>query len=211
MRRFGTQARRDWKRAGRKDCAQPLLARRCCCVWSRRFLGTEFTGSLDVLHLTQQKWDTISNVSRVLRQSRARRRTAAACSRLAVNKIAERFASEHHCEQHRHVARRVNERNAGQTIAIAVSSLVSAIYWVFDHEHVRRHSAPHVPGDARHMRKCRRIARSICTARTVGGARRWRSCARRSAGAVVADDCRRRDQDVFVLSSSASFWRKTRR
>ena len=58
--RFGTQARRDWKRAGRKTVRSHYWPSVLLCLVAA-FLGTEFTGSLDVLHLTQQKWDTISN------------------------------------------------------------------------------------------------------------------------------------------------------
>ena len=84
--RFGTQARGDWKRAGRKTVRSHYWPSVLLCLVAA-FLGTEFTGSLDVLHLTQQKWDTISNFL-----ASFGRPGAAANSRgvfaLAVNKIA---------------------------------------------------------------------------------------------------------------------------
>ena len=57
---FGRGARRDWKRAARKTVfSHYWMAIMVCLVAA--FLGTEFTGSLESLHFTRQKWDVISN------------------------------------------------------------------------------------------------------------------------------------------------------
>ena len=123
--RFGTQARRDWKRAGRKTVRSHYWPSVLLCLVAA-FLGTEFTGSLDVLHLTQQKWDTISNFL-----ASFGRPGAAANSRgvfaLAVNKIADGSLQD---IVNNTVMSLAGSSEWGQTIAIAVSSLVSAIYWV---------------------------------------------------------------------------------
>ena len=123
--RFGTQARRDWKRAGRKTVRSHYWPSVLLCLVAA-FLGTEFTGSLDVLHLTQQKWDTISNFL-----ASFGRPGAAANSRgvfaLAVNKIADGSLQD---IVNNTVMSLAGSSELGQTIAIAVSSLVSAIYWV---------------------------------------------------------------------------------
>lgn len=99
--RFGTQARRDWKRAGRKTVRSHYWPSVLLCLVAA-FLGTEFTGSLDVLHLTQQKWDTISNFlasfGRPGRGGEQPRRV-----RTGGEQNRRRFASGY-CEQHRHVA-----------------------------------------------------------------------------------------------------------
>ena len=123
--RFGTQARRDWKRAGRKTVRSHYWPSVLLCLVAA-FLGTEFTGSLDVLHLTQQKWDTISSFL-----ASFARPGAAATSRgvfaLAVNKIADGSLQD---IVNNTVMSLAGSSEWGQTIAIAVSSLVSAIYWV---------------------------------------------------------------------------------
>ena len=56
---FDRQARRSWKRAARKAvCSHYSMAILLCLVAA--FLGAEFSGSLSMLHLTEEKWNTVS-------------------------------------------------------------------------------------------------------------------------------------------------------
>ena len=123
--RFGTQARRSWKRAGRKTVfGHYWMAVMVCLVAA--FLGTEFTGSLEVLHLTRLKWDVISNFL-----ASFGRPGAAANSRgvfaMAVNKIADGSLQD---IVNNTIMSLAGSSEWGQTIAIAVSSAVSVVYWV---------------------------------------------------------------------------------
>lgn len=65
---FDRQARRSWKRAAKKAvCSHYSMAILLCLVAA--FLGAEFSGSLSMLHLTEEKWEHGFRVPRVLRQS----------------------------------------------------------------------------------------------------------------------------------------------
>ena len=56
---FDRQTRRSWKRAARKAvCSHYSMAILLCLVAA--FLGAEFSGSLSMLHLTEEKWNTVS-------------------------------------------------------------------------------------------------------------------------------------------------------
>ena len=56
---FDRQARKSWKRAARKAvCSHYSMAILLCLVAA--FLGAEFSGSLSMLHLTEEKWNTVS-------------------------------------------------------------------------------------------------------------------------------------------------------
>ena len=98
---FGRGARRDWKRAARKTVfSHYWMAIMVCLVAA--FLGTEFTGSLESLHFTRQKWDVISNFL-----ASFGRPGAAANSRgvfaIAVNKIADGSLQDHTWRQILHI------------------------------------------------------------------------------------------------------------
>ena len=122
---FGRGARRDWKRAARKTVfSHYWMAIMVCLVAA--FLGTEFTGSLESLHFTRQKWDVISNFL-----ASFGRPGAAANSRgvfaIAVNKIADGSLQN--------IVNNTIMSLAGsiefwQSFGIVVSSLVSMTYWV---------------------------------------------------------------------------------
>lgn len=56
---FDGQARRAWKHAAKKAvCSHYSMAILLCLVAA--FLGAEFSGSLSMLHLTEEKWNTVS-------------------------------------------------------------------------------------------------------------------------------------------------------
>lgn len=122
---FGRGARRDWKRAARKTVfSHYWMAIMVCLVAA--FLGTEFTGSLESLHFTRQKWDVISNFL-----ASFGRPGAAANSRgvfaIAVNKIAD--GSLHNIVNNT-IMSLAGSSEFWQSFGIVVSSLVSMTYWV---------------------------------------------------------------------------------
>ena len=122
---FGRGARRDWKRAARKTVfSHYWMAIMVCLVAA--FLGTEFTGSLENLHFTRQKWDVISNFL-----ASFGRPGAAANSRgvfaIAVNKIAD--GSLHNIVNNT-IMSLAGSSEFWQSFGIVVSSLVSMTYWV---------------------------------------------------------------------------------
>ena len=75
---FGRGARRIEARGAKTVFSHYWMAIMVCLVAA--FLGTEFTGSLESLHFTRQKWDVISNFL-VSFGRPGRRRTAGACLR----------------------------------------------------------------------------------------------------------------------------------
>lgn len=122
---FGRQARRDWKRAGRKAVfSHYWMAIMVCLVAA--FLGTEFTGSLESLHLTQQKWDVISNFLASFGRAGAPANSRGVFA-MAVNKIADGSLQD---IANNTVLSLAGANEWGQTIAIALSSAVSVVYWV---------------------------------------------------------------------------------
>lgn len=122
---FGRGARRDWKRAARKTVfSHYWMAIMVCLVAA--FLGTEFTGSLESLHFTRQKWDVISNFL-----ASFGRPGAAANSRgvfaIAVNKIADGSLQN---IVNNTIMSLAGSSEFWQSFGIVVSSLVSMTYWV---------------------------------------------------------------------------------
>ena len=122
---FGRGARRDWKRAARKTVfSHYWMAIMVCLVAA--FLGTEFTGSLESLHFTRQKWDVISNFLASFGRPGAEANSRGVFA-LAVNKIADGSLQD---IVNNTILSLAGSSEWGQTIAIAVSSAVSVIYWV---------------------------------------------------------------------------------
>lgn len=122
---FGRGARRDWKRAARRTVfSHYWMAIMVCLVAA--FLGTEFTGSLESLHFTRQKWDVISNFL-----ASFGRPGAAANSRgvfaIAVNKIADGSLQN---IVNNTIMSLAGSSEFWQSFGIVVSSLVSMTYWV---------------------------------------------------------------------------------
>ena len=123
--RFGTQARRNWKRAGRKTVFSHYWMAVIVCLVAA-FLGTEFTGSLESLHLTRQKWDVISGFLASFGRPGAEANSRGVFA-MAVNKIADGSLQD---IVNNTILSLAGSSEWGQTIAIAVSSAVSVVYWV---------------------------------------------------------------------------------
>lgn len=123
---FDGQARRSWKRAARKAvCSHYSMAILLCLVAA--FLGAEFSGSLSMLHLTEEKWNTVSaflaSFGRAGAEANSRGVFAMVVNKLSSGSLQSIIADT--------VASMINAGNAGLTIGIAVSGLVSALYWIF--------------------------------------------------------------------------------
>ena len=122
---FGRGARRDWKRAARKTVLSHYWMAIMVCLVAA-FLGTEFTGSLESLHFTRQKWGVISNFL-----ASFGRPGAAANSRgvfaIAVNKIADGSLQN---IVNNTIMSLAGSSEFWQSFGIVVSSLVSMAYWV---------------------------------------------------------------------------------
>ena len=123
---FDRQARRSWKRAARKAvCSHYSMAILLCLVAA--FLGAEFSGSLSMLHLTEEKWNTVSaflaSFGRAGAEANSRGVFAMVVNKLSSGSLQSIIADT--------VASMINAGNAGLMIGIAVSGLVSALYWIF--------------------------------------------------------------------------------
>ena len=122
---FGRGARRDWKRAARKTVfSHYWMAIMVCLVAA--FLGTEFTGSLESLHFTRQKWDVISNFLASFGRPGAEANSRGVFA-IAVNKIAD--GSLHNIVNNT-IMSLAGSSEFWQSFGIVVSSLVSMTYWV---------------------------------------------------------------------------------
>ena len=122
---FGRGARRDWKRAARKTVfSHYWMAIMVCLVAA--FLGTEFTGSLESLHFTRQKWDAISNFLASFGRPGAEANSRGVFA-IAVNKIAD--GSLHNIVNNT-IMSLAGSSEFWQSFGIVVSSLVSMTYWV---------------------------------------------------------------------------------
>lgn len=123
---FDGQARRAWKHAAKKAvCSHYSMAILLCLVAA--FLGAEFSGSLSMLHLTEEKWNTVSaflaSFGRPGAEANSRGVLAMAVNKLASGSLQNIIADT--------VASIINAGNVGLMIGVAVSGLVSAIYWIF--------------------------------------------------------------------------------
>lgn len=123
---FDRQARKSWKRAARKAvCSHYSMAILLCLVAA--FLGAEFSGSLSMLHLTEEKWNTVSaflaSFGRAGAEANSRGVFAMVVNKLSSGSLQSIIADT--------VASMINAGNAGLMIGIAVSGLVSALYWIF--------------------------------------------------------------------------------
>ena len=123
---FDRQARRSWKRAARKAvCSHYSMAILLCLVAA--FLGAEFSGSLSMLHLTEEKWNTVSaflaSFGRAGAEANSRGVFAMVVNKLSSGSLQSIIADT--------VASMINAGNVGLMIGIAVSGLVSALYWIF--------------------------------------------------------------------------------
>lgn len=123
---FDRQARKSWKRAARKAvCSHYSMAILLCLVAA--FLGAEFSGSLSMLHLTEEKWNTVSaflaSFGRAGAEANSRGVFAMAVNKLSSGSLQNIIADT--------VASIINAGNVGLMIGIAVSGLVSALYWIF--------------------------------------------------------------------------------
>ena len=123
---FDRQARRSWKRAARKAvCSHYSMAILLCLVAA--FLGAEFSGSLSMLHLTEEKWNTVSaflaSFGRAGAEANSRGVFAMVVNKLSSGSLQNIIADT--------VASIINAGNVGLMIGIAVSGLVSALYWIF--------------------------------------------------------------------------------
>lgn len=123
---FDGQARRSWKRAARKAvCSHYSMAILLCLVAA--FLGAEFSGSLSMLHLTEEKWNTVSaflaSFGRAGAEANSRGVFAMVVNKLSSGSLQSIIADT--------VASMINAGNAGLMIGVAVSGLVSALYWIF--------------------------------------------------------------------------------
>ena len=123
---FDRQARKSWKRAARKAvCSHYSMAILLCLVAA--FLGAEFSGSLSMLHLTEEKWNTVSaflaSFGRAGAEANSRGVFAMVVNKLSSGSLQSIIADT--------VASMINAGNAGLMIGVAVSGLVSALYWIF--------------------------------------------------------------------------------
>lgn len=123
---FDGQARRAWKHAAKKAvCSHYSMAILLCLVAA--FLGAEFSGSLSMLHLTEEKWNTVSaflaSFGRAGAEANSRGVLAMAVNKLSSGSLQNIIADT--------VASIINAGNVGLMIGIAVSGLVSALYWIF--------------------------------------------------------------------------------
>ena len=122
---FGRGARRDWKRAARKTVfSHYWMAIMVCLVAA--FLGTEFTGSLESLHFTRQKWDVISNFLASFGRPGAEANSRGVFA-IAVNKIADGSLQN---IVNNTIMSLAGSSEFWQSFGIVVSSLVSMTYWV---------------------------------------------------------------------------------
>lgn len=122
---FGRSARRDWKRAARKTVLSHYWMAIMVCLVAA-FLGTEFTGSLESLHFTRQKWDVISNFLASFGRPGAEANSRGVFA-IAVNKIAD--GSLHNIVNNT-IMSLAGSSEFWQSFGIVVSSLVSMTYWV---------------------------------------------------------------------------------
>ena len=123
---FDGQARRDWKRAARKVvCSHYGMAILLCLVAA--FLGAEFNGSLSLLHLTEEKWNTVSaflaSFGRPGAEANSRGVFAMAVNKLASGSLQNIVADT--------IASMINAGDVGLTIGVAVSGVGSVLYWIF--------------------------------------------------------------------------------
>ena len=123
---FDGQARRDWKRAARKAvCSHYGMAILLCLVAA--FLGAEFGGSLSLLHLTEEKWNTVSaflaSFGRPGAEANSRGVFAMAVNKLASGSLQNIVADT--------IASMINAGDVGLTIGVAVSGVGSVLYWIF--------------------------------------------------------------------------------
>lgn len=123
---FDGQARRAWKHAAKKAvCSHYSMAILLCLVAA--FLGAEFSGALSMLHLTEEKWNTVSaflaSFGRAGAEANSRGVLAMAVNKLSSGSLQNIIADT--------VASIINAGNVGLMIGIAVSGLVSALYWIF--------------------------------------------------------------------------------
>ncbi len=123
---FDGQARRAWKHAAKKAvCSHYSMAILLCLVAA--FLGAEFSGSLSMLHLTEEKWNTVSaflaSFGRAGAEANSRGVFAMVVNKLSSGSLQSIIADT--------VASMINAGNAGLMIGVAVSGLVSALYWIF--------------------------------------------------------------------------------
>ena len=123
---FDGQARRDWKRAARKAvCSHYGMAILLCLVAA--FLGAEFNGSLSLLHLTEEKWNTVSaflaSFGRPGAEANSRGVFAMAVNKLASGSLQNIVADT--------IASMINAGDVGLTIGVAVSGVGSVLYWIF--------------------------------------------------------------------------------
>ena len=123
---FDGQARRDWKRAARKAvCSHYGMAILLCLVAA--FLGAEFSGSLSLLHLTEEKWNTVSaflaSFGRPGAEANSRGVFAMAVNKLASGSLQNIVAVT--------IASMINAGDVGLTIGVAVSGVGSVLYWIF--------------------------------------------------------------------------------
>lgn len=123
---FDGQARRAWKHAAKKAvCSHYSMAILLCLVAA--FLGAEFSGSLSMLHLTEEKWNTVSaflaSFGRAGAEANSRGVFAMVVNKLSSGSLQSIIADT--------VASIINAGNVGLMIGIAVSGLVSALYWIF--------------------------------------------------------------------------------
>ena len=122
---FGRGARRNWKRAARKTVLSHYWMAIMVCLVAA-FLGTEFTGSLESLHFTRQKWDVISNFLASFGRPGAEANSRGVFA-IAVNKIAD--GSLHNIVNNT-IMSLAGSSEFWQSFGIVVSSLVSMTYWV---------------------------------------------------------------------------------
>ena len=179
---------------GAKDRVQPLLDGDHG-LSGRGVLGTEFTGSLESLHFTRQKWDVISNFLASFGRPGAEANSRGVFA-IAVNKIAD--GSLHNIVNNT-IMSLAGSSEFWQSFGIVVSSLVSMTYWV-----LVTHTFVVI---LRRLFMEMRVYEEVPPYRALylHSARCWgrTSLALRVAiqrGLWVADDHRRRNQDVFVLS-----------
>lgn len=123
---FDKRARRSWKRAARKAvCSHYGMAILLCLIAA--FLGAEFSNSLSLLHLTEEKWNTVSTFLASFGRPGAEANSRGVFA-MAVNKLASGSLQNIVAET---IASMINAGDVGLTIGVAISGVCSMLYWIF--------------------------------------------------------------------------------